>query len=129
VEQTRRGRSATLSKGQRTDGTVGQGWLLLSFRRRARLAELRAELERLAHGRGGEAEVRMLDVARLALERLVAVVAVEEHVTGDDTQSHAGGEYIEQRSRRSRRYRATRCRARGRRMARSMPAIASMSRR
>jgi hypothetical protein len=90
------------------DGNVVQGWLLLGFRRQARLTDLHAELERLAHGRGGEAEVGLLDVARLALERLVAVVAVNEHVTVEDAHGHAGSEYIEQRSSRSRRYCATR---------------------
>jgi hypothetical protein len=95
------------------DKTVVQEWPLLGFRRQARLTDLHAELEWLAHGRGGEAEVGLLDVTCLALERLVAVMAVDEHVTGEDAHVHAGSEYIEQRSSRSRCYRATRRRARG----------------
>lgn len=81
---------------EQLDDLVDVRQLLLAGHVRG-LAEQGAEVERLADGRRLEVEVLLLDVARLALEGLVALEAVDQHLTRDDAHGHARREDVEER--------------------------------
>ena len=69
---------------------------LLGLGGRGRLAEQGAELEGFADGAGLEVEILLLDVAGLALEGLIADLAVNEHLARDDTHGDTVSKAVEQ---------------------------------
>lgn len=70
---------------------------LLLMRRLRRLPQQRTEIQRLSDRRRRQMQVLLLHVARLPLERRVALAPIHQHPARDDAHRGARGEHIEQR--------------------------------
>lgn len=80
---------------QQPDDLVHIRQLLLA-RGVGRLAEEGTEVESFADGGGLQMEVLLLHIARLALERGIAGVAVDKHITGNHAHARPVGQTVEQ---------------------------------
>jgi hypothetical protein len=54
-----------------------------------------AEVKSFTDSRGREMQILLLNVASLALEGVVTMLAVDEHLTADDTHGDTGSKHIE----------------------------------